>query len=124
MIETKNALITSTMLGIEDHGIMSFFLYLDYGDSGHQGAGGYCLDEPLKDRNGRFIRRVGSANGMDLIMKILEVVDVEKWEDLPSKHIRVKAEYTKVHAIGHITKDKWLDFDEFWSEMKELAKEK
>jgi hypothetical protein len=119
-IETKNARIQSTMLGIEDHGIMSFSLYLDYGSSG-QGAGGYCLDTPVKDSNGRFIKRVGTAAGTTIIMEILRVVGVDKWEDLPNKHIRVRADHCKVHAIGHLLKDEWLDFGAFFEQQTTAA---
>jgi hypothetical protein len=116
-METKNALIKSTQLGIEDHGLMSFSINLDYGDS-FQGAGGYCLDGPRQDENGDFIKREGTAWGMSLIMEILNVVGVSNWEDLPGKHIRVKAHSTGVEAIGHITEDKWLTFKEFGKELQ------
>lgn len=112
-IETKNAKITSTMLGFEDHGIMTLFLNLKYGQSSAQGAGGYCLDAPLKVK-GVFKRRIGTALGMDLIMSILKVVEVNTWEDLPGKTIRVKATHNKVHAIGNLLSDDWIDFDEFF----------
>lgn len=115
-MEIKNAIITSTMLGIEDHGIMSFYLYLDYGNSA-QGAGGYSLDTPIK-KGDTFLRRVGTAEGLSLIMEILQIVDVEKWEDLKGRHIRVKADHDKVYAIGHFLKDKWLNFEQFFSEIK------
>lgn len=117
-IETKNAKIESTMLGVEDHGIMSFMLMLDYGGGSIQGAGGYALDTPLKDNNGKFIKRVGGAPGMTLIMRILEVVGVDKWEDLKGEHIRVKAEFTSIHAIGNLLKDDWLDFKEFFKDQE------
>lgn len=71
--------IESTMLGQEDHGIMTSYLYLDFGGSG-QGAGGYGLDT-YEDAPGAG-KRVGTAFGMDLIMRILETVGVSKWEDL------------------------------------------
>ena len=115
-METKNAKIKSTMLGIEDHGIMSFMLHLDYGGSG-QGAGGYCLDTPIHQGE-TFIKRVGTAGGMSLIIEIMKVVGVEKWEDLPGKVIRVKAEQSKVHAIGHFMDDEWLDFPRFFEDFK------
>ena len=115
-METKNAKITSTMLGTEDHGILSFYLYLDYGGSG-QGAGGYSLDTPIKTGN-TFLRRVGTAEGLSLIMEILEIVGVGKWEDLPGKYIRVQADQAKVHAIGNVIKDKWLNFETFFKEIK------
>lgn len=111
-IETKNARIDSTFLGIEDHGIMTFVLGLDYGDSGHQGAGTYALDEWDEVNS----KRRGMSKSIELIRKILEIVSVEKWEDLEGKFIRVKAEHCKVHAIGNITKNEWLDFKRFWDE--------
>lgn len=118
-METKNALITGTMLGIEDHGIMSFMLYLSYGGCG-QGAGGYALDTPVKE-NGKFLCRIGTAEGLSMIMRILEVVGVGKWEDLKGKHIRVKADLSAVHAIGNILKDDWLDFTSFFTEVKKYT---
>lgn len=120
-METRNAIITGTMLGIEDHGIMSFMIYLDYGDGSFQGAGGYCLDTPVKQGN-TFLRRVGSASGMSLIMEILEVVGVSKWEDLKGKHIRVKCDRTEVREIGNIIKNKWVNFNQFFEEIKGFIK--
>lgn len=119
-IETKNAKIKSTMLGIEDHGIMSFYLYLDYGGS-TQGAGGYALDTPIKQGN-TFLRRVGTAEGLSLIMAILNLVGVGKWEDLPGKFIRVKADMGKVYAIGNVLKDEWLDFEQFIKDIPAFTK--
>lgn len=121
-VEEKNAIIESTMLGIESHGMMSFYLYLDYGDSSMQGAGGYCLDMPVKDSEGDFLKRVGTAVGTDLIMEILRVVGVDKWEDLKGEHIRVKSNHCKVEEIGNFLKDEWLNFEEFFN--KHLLKEK
>jgi len=104
-----NARIRSTMLGVEDHGVFTFMLDLDFGGSG-QGAGGYVLDEYKKELK----RRVGCAEGMELIARVLWVVGVEKWEALPGKYVRVRHDWSKVHAIGNVIEDKWLDFEEFW----------
>jgi hypothetical protein len=120
-METKNAIIKSTMLGIEDHGIMSFYLNLDYGGSG-QSAGGYCLDNPIK-KDGKFFKRIGTASGMSLIMEIMEVSGVSKWEDLPNTHIRVKADQGKVYAVGNILKDKWINFEQFFRDFINLTNE-
>lgn len=117
-IEIKNAKIDGTMLGWEDHGILSFSIGLDYGNGGHQGAGGYCLDTPEKDEKDRFVRRVGTAAGMEMLARVMRVVGVEKWESLVGEHVRVKSNYSKVFAIGHLLKDEWLDFEEFWAEVK------
>lgn len=119
-IIVENALIKSTMLGTEDHGIMSFWLNLEYNGGGQQ-AGGYCLDTMEHDAKGVFKRRIGWGPGLGIIMRILEVVGVSKWEDLPGKYIRVKHDWDKVYEIGNITKDEWLNFVEFFRKEKEGA---
>lgn len=110
-IEIKNAVIESVRLNIERG--LSGWLYLSYGGSG-QGFGGYLLYAPKgwaghgKDRNyaGHFIHRC------------IEIGGVEDWEKLPGRTIRVKAEHSKVHAIGHIVKDDWFDPSKDFVEMK------
>lgn len=108
MMETKNATIESTMLGTEDHGILTFYLSLDYGGSG-QSAGGYGLD----DYDKTLKRRKGTAYGLQLIQAVMETVGVTKWEDLKGKHIRVQAEHTSIKSIGHFLENKWLNFADF-----------
>lgn len=108
----KNARITSTMLGREDHGIMTFMIYIDAGDFSC-GVGGFCLDE----FNTTTQTRVFRAESMEAISKILDVVGVDKWEDLPGKHIRFEDAGwgSTVTKIGNIITDKWFDMREFFS---------
>jgi len=113
-LKESNARITSTTLGYEDHGIMTWFLDLDYGGSG-QGAGGYVLNGYDKENN----KKTPSIWCGKTIMAILDVLGVDKWEALPGTYIRVKYDYDKVHAIGHLLKDQWLDFDIFFFEGSE-----
>ncbi|MEQ1888073.1 MAG: hypothetical protein ABL951_02700 [Alphaproteobacteria bacterium] len=99
MTEIKNAIIKSAEICIEDHGLLTVWLMLDYGDSSAQGFGGYCLFNPNfpdKDRAGRFIRRV------------LDIAGVRSWDKLPGKTIRAKASGVSVESIGHILKDDWF----------------
>jgi len=116
-MEIKNARIESTSLGTEDHGIMTYTLYLDYGGS-CQGFGGFALDDPpLKGKKDR----IGVAYGIESVMRILRVVGVEKWEDLPGRYIRVKSKEgggwnSEISSIGNILEDEWFD-------PKELAEE-
>jgi hypothetical protein len=78
---------------VEDHGIPTFSLYLDYGDSGVQAFGNYDL---------RFY-------GFSILLAILKTVGVESWEQLPGKHLRADQEMIKVHRIGNLLRDEWLD---------------
>lgn len=104
MMEIRNAKIEEVSLGYEVHGILTCYLFLDYGSSS-QSFGGYALDIWHKEAGERF----GTAYGMEFVRSILDVVGVEKWEDLKGKNIRVKSESRKIHAIGHIIKDKWFE---------------
>lgn len=82
------AKITSTMLGYEDHGILSCMLTVDYGGSG-QGVGGYSLDTPVKDENDRFVCRVGTAYGMEFVARIIRACGVQTWEKVKGRTIFV-----------------------------------
>lgn len=121
--KVENGIISKTHLGFEDHGFATFFLQIDFDGSG-QGFGNYALDDPYCDPNapdlkpwevkdgGRFVRRRGTACGMDFILKIIKTLGVNKWEDLPGTNLRVRHCRSKIQAIGHIYKDRWLDVDE------------
>lgn len=98
--EIRNARITSTTFGIEDHGMMTFSLHLDAGGCG-QGAGGYGLD------SGEGSKPSGHAYGA--IRKILETLEVDTWEKLPGTFCRMDSDYGKVYRLGHIIKDQWFD---------------
>lgn len=96
-MKVENAKITGTFLGREDHGIMTFFLYLEYDHAG-QGFGGYSL------RNPEF--------GLSAISNVLHVVGVSSWEELPNKYVRVESERGQIIRLGHLMEDKWLNLKE------------
>lgn len=105
MMEIVNCQIESTMLGVEDHGIMSAWLYLK-GDGWGQGFGGWALDgKPFGDTH---VRQPHAACGA-FVAGVLNALELTKWEDLPGKHVRIRREHSKVEAIGHIFKDKWFE---------------
>ena len=92
MKEIKNARITSAEIEIENHGILTCWLYLDYDGAG-QGFGGYEI----------------TLNAGWWIDRILKTVGVQNWADLEGKNIRAEVEHIKVHRIGHIIEDRWFD---------------
>lgn len=104
--ELKNAKIERTMLGVEDHGILTCMLTLNYGGS-TQGFGGFSLDRYTGERGEGH--REGTAYGMEFIRRILETVGVGRWEELPGTHCRVEASFGDVRRIGHIIEDRWFD---------------
>lgn len=106
--EIKNARIVRTTLGIEDHGILTCMIHLDYGGSG-QGFGGWCLDEPVRDNEGNFKGRKGTAIGMQFIQGVIETLKVEDWENLIGTLCRVECDHSHVYRIGHFIEDKWFD---------------
>lgn len=90
----KNATIEGARIEIEDHGLLTAWLDLDYGDSGHQGFGGYCLD---------------NAGCAKFLRRCMEVVGVYQWDALRGKTIRVEAGNDRIERIGNITKNQWFN---------------
>jgi hypothetical protein len=95
-MDSINVVITHTMLGIEDHGILTAFVHLRFDGNSCQGFGGYGLG--AKDANycGHFIRRV------------LDVVGVREWEQLVGKNVRIRRSQGLIRSIGNIIDDVWF----------------
>lgn len=103
MTEIRNAVIQSTQLGPEDHGIFTAYLMLQ-GDGWGIGFGGYGLDI--------YDEHVAPAYGSYFIMEVLWVLEVRCWEKLPGTPVRVEIEGGwggKALRIGHYFKDQWFD---------------
>ena len=113
LMEIRNAQITNTMLGREDHGIFTFMIYIQFGACGC-GIGGYSLDEYNKETK----TRVFQAESMEIIAKILDVVGVDTWEQLKGQYIRIKDNGwgSTVDEIGNLMEEKWINIREFFKE--------
>ena len=102
-MKIENAVITDTMLGREDHGFLTFIIYVDL-EKESCGIGGYALD--CCDR--LTGKRVFCSKSMEAISKILDVVGVNTWEELKGKYVRVKTHgrIEQICEIGNILNDK------------------
>lgn len=92
------------MLGNEDHGILTTFLDLDFGDF-HQGFGGYALDKYDEDLR----ERVPSLALGRHISEIFKVAGVDRWESLKGCVVRVEMDGQRIVRIGHYLKDIWFN---------------
>lgn len=112
--EIKNAIIESVRLDA-DRGL-SAWLMLDYGGSG-QGFGGYLLYAP----KGWRAHNDGANFCGHFIWRCLEIAGVDDWSGLKGKTVRVKCNFGKAKAIGHIVKDDWFDPSAEFEELRGLA---
>ncbi len=111
-MEIRNAKITSTMLGREDHGIMTFLICVEFGGCGC-GIGNYALDGYDKTTK----QRIFHAKSMEAISRILDVVGADTWEELPGSYIRIKDNGwgSTIDEIGNLMEEKWFNLREFFS---------
>lgn len=110
-----NVKICDTKLGYEDHGIFTCELLLE-GDGWGCWYGGYVLDEYNKELN----ERIATRQGFQAIIELMKTLEVDKWEDLKGKYVRVEGQGWggKITKIGHLIKDKWFSFKEFFEDKK------
>lgn len=111
--ETINGRVVRTFLGVEDHGIFTFSISIDYGSAG-QAYGNYALDgwdETLG-------RRIGIAFGIEAIKAVLKTLGVESWEKLPGTHLRAECGDAGIKRIGHIIEDRWCNLAVMATEMR------
>lgn len=112
------AVIKRTSLGWEDHGILTAFLHCEWPGAGI-GVGGFCLDRS----SGTIGQpRIGTAYGLDHIMRLMETVGVRNWEDLEGKSVVVLFDEGQRYGggakgIAHILNNKVFilkDHAELW----------
>lgn len=110
--------ITETMLGREDHGIMTLYLLIEFEKSTYA-YGGYALDT-YDEKEGK---RIGATSGIQAIAEILNCVGVTKWEDLTGSFVRCEHQEKggKIIRIGNLIEDKWFSFEAFFKETKEVV---
>ena len=111
--QIKNALIKNVDLSMADHGCLTLAMMLD---GNHWGTiyGGYCLSHGYLGSD----TFTGSAASMESIMRIMDTVGVERFQDLKGKYLRVAVTTGSgpIKIIGNIIEDKWFDIETFFKE--------
>ena len=81
-------LIKNVFLGREGHDIFTMTIDLDYDNGLSQSVGFYALDTPLKI-DGKFVKRIGTAEGMQFIINVIDTVGVNAYHELNGKYVWV-----------------------------------
>ena len=115
-MESRNAIIERAEISIDDHGVLTAWIFFDYGDGGHQGLGGHALYLPKS-----FSHHSIHGPAGHFIFRVMEIAGVTEWKELVGKCVRVRAESPlgKIQSIGHIVKNDWFDPTEDFKKEKD-----
>ena len=113
MNEIENAKISKASISMADHGCLTFMLYLE-GASWGCGFGGYCIGTGYL---GADEFKATSGAGLEAMMRIMDTVGVDKWENLNGKYVRCKLTSMSggIDEIGNLIEDKWFNIMEFFA---------
>lgn len=109
----SNCKITRVDLSMEDHGCLTLEMVIE-GDHWGFVFGGYALGHGFLGAD----NFEGSAPGLESIMRIMDVVGVERFNDMKGRHIRVasKGINSSPKIIGDIIEDLWFDIESFFAD--------
>ena len=115
----ENALIESVSLSMAEHGVLTYYIGFSLANGWHAGIGGYCIGHGYLGAD----EFSGYEKGIEALMRIMDVVGVERWEDILGKHIRVVTEGLggRIHKIGNIMENKWFDEEAFFKKERNKA---
>ena len=107
----ENAKIEDVNLSMADHGCMTLSMTLIANGWGCV-YGGYVLGYGYLGSN----HFEGTAKGLESIMRIMDVVGVECFNDLKGKYVRVatKGWGNNVYILGNVIEEKWFDQKSFF----------
>lgn len=119
-MQTENVRITDVSLSMEDQGCLTFDIFIE-GKGFSCAVGGYCIGHGYLGAD-EFVAENGY--GLEAMMNIMNVVGVDKWENLKGKYCRIQSDGwgSTVKVIGNIIKDEWFDIGKFFEEkQKEIT---
>lgn len=109
----ENAHIDSVDLSMEDHGQLFLKMVIS---SGGWGCVCGCSTLGFGYLGSKSFRGVTKAT--EYLMRIMDVVGVSKFNDLPGHYIRVASarHSSGIRTFGNIIEDKWFDEPSFWED--------
>lgn len=118
-MKIENVQITGVSLSMADHGCLTFNIFVD-GSGWSCAIGGYCIGRGYLGAS-EFVAENGY--GLEAMMHIMNVVGVDKWENLKGKYCRVQSDGwgSPIKIIGNLIEDKWFDIGKFFEEKKKCG---
>lgn len=112
--EIENGKITYVDLSMADHGVITLTLSVEGYGCGFV-YGGYALGRGYLGAD----YFDSNSHALVYIMKIMDTVGVEKFNDLKGKYIRFATNGwgSSVSIIGNVISDKWFDAKSFFEEI-------
>lgn len=110
----ENAKISNVDLSMSDHGVLCLSMGLD-GSRWGCVYGGYVLGHGYLGCDDDYFN--GSKQGIESIMRIMDVVGCSEFNSMKNKIIRVatKGWGDSIKIIGNVIEDKWFDAESFYS---------
>jgi hypothetical protein len=107
----ENALIKKVDLIMTEYGCAQIYIALD-GGGWCCVYGGFCLGHGYLGAD----HFDGSEASLPYIMRIMDTVGVERFNDMKGKYVRVatKGLGCSLNIIGNIIEDKWFDQESFF----------
>jgi len=111
MTHIQNARITDATIQFERGFALTAWIHVEM-ESGNQGFGGFVMGGNPFDENVVCAKHQNQKNlAADVIGGFMAIADVESWDKMKGKVIRVEHETSgwngPILAIGHAFKDRW-----------------
>ena len=119
----ENAIIETADLSMADHGCLTLRMVIK-GSCWGSVYGGYVLGHGYVGAAVDYFD--GSGDGMESIIRIMDIVGVNSFQDLENKYIRVCSKGRlgdTIKIIGNIIKDKWFDYESFYKDKESEDKQ-
>lgn len=113
--EIENAHIMSADLSMANHGCLTLEICIR-GSCWGASFGGYSMGNGYVGAE-EFI---GDGNGLESVMRIMDVVGVERFNSLKGKYIRIAQDSNSgpIEIIGNILNDHWFDIKSFYEDKR------